>query len=336
MLPTLDRFTGCVLGQCLGDALGSPVEGKSGALCAYYVQEELMVGKVGRLRGDMPFGQYTDDSQMMRELLQSYLACQGFDPADYAKRIVALFAEERIVGYGKSTLQAVKRLEQGIPWDQAGTPPPGEGNGSAMRAASVGLLSYDDLPRLAQLCHQQGIITHQSPRCTAGAIAIAGGVALALQDRVEVNEFSQTLAELTAPSSQEMASYLRLLPQWVKLPPAQAFLEIERKGRPASYFDEWSGTISPFVIPSVLWSLYSFLRHSNSYWETICTSIWPGGDVDTTAAMAGAISGALQGEPALPAQWVSLVQDRGTWTAPELRGLAAAIYHHKHTHYVKE
>ena len=331
MQPTLDRFIGCVLGQCLGDALGSPVEGKSGALCAYYVEDELKRGKVGRPRGSMPFGQYTDDSQLMREMLQSYLARGAFDPADYAKRLVALFTEDRIVGYGKSTLQAVERLKQGVSWEQAGTPPPGEGNGSAMRAAAVGLLSYDDLPRLVELSRQQGIITHQSPRCTAGAIAIAGAVALALQDRTEPNELSQTLADLIAPTSEEVASYLRRLPEWVKLPPSQAFLQIERLGRPVHYFDDWSGTISPFVIPSVLWSLYAFLRHPTEYWETLCTAIWPGGDVDTTAAMAGAISGASLGESALPSQWVSLLQDRGTWTAPELRALTNNIYAHKHT-----
>jgi ADP-ribosylglycohydrolase len=42
----------------------------------------------------------------------------------------------------------------------------------------------------------------------------------------------------------------------------------------------------------VLWSLYSFLRSPEDYWETVCTAIAVGGDVDTTAAMAGAVSGA--------------------------------------------
>jgi ADP-ribosylglycohydrolase len=330
MIPTLDRFTGCVLGQCLGDALGSPVEGKPGALCAFYVQDELKAGKVGRPRGPFPFGQYTDDSQLMRELLQSYDERQGFDPADYAKRIVAIFSEERIVGYGRATLQAVAQLQKGVPWDQAGTPPPAGGNGSAMRAGAVGLIAYDDLTKLVEIARQQGIITHQNPHCTAGAIAIAGAVALALQNRVELYELTKVLAELVEPSSQEMASYLRKLPQWVQLEPAHAFLQIENLGRPPGNFDEWSGTISPFVIPSVLWSLYSFLRHPNDYWETICTSIWPGGDVDTTAAMAGAISGAFWGEASLPAQWVTRLQDRGTWRADELRELARKIYSHKH------
>ena len=31
--------------------------------------------------------------------MQSFVACGGFDPADYARRIAAIFAEDRIVDY---------------------------------------------------------------------------------------------------------------------------------------------------------------------------------------------------------------------------------------------
>jgi ADP-ribosylglycohydrolase len=70
----IDNVTGCILGQCLGDALGFPVEGMPGPICAFYVNDELRTGKVGlRMRGGLGFGQYTDDSQLMREMLQSYV-----------------------------------------------------------------------------------------------------------------------------------------------------------------------------------------------------------------------------------------------------------------------
>jgi hypothetical protein len=50
----------------------------------------------------------------------------------------------------------------------------------------------------------------------------------------------------------------------------------------------------------VLWSLYSFLTSPDGYWETICTAIAVGGDVDATAAMAEAMSGAFLGLDAIP------------------------------------
>jgi ADP-ribosylglycohydrolase len=80
------------------------------------------------------------------------------------------------------------------------------------------------------------------------------------------------------------------------------------------------------VVGSVLWSLYAFLRHPEDYWETICTAIWPGGDVDTTAAMAGAISGAHLGLEAIPADLARRVTDQGTWGYAELVELANRCY----------
>jgi ADP-ribosylglycohydrolase len=72
----------------------------------------------------------------------------------------------------------------------------------------------------------------------------------------------------------------------------------------------------------VLWSLYSFLRSPNDYRETVRTAIAVGGDVDTTAAMAGAISGAYLGLDAIPESWARRVTDRGSWGYDELVGLA--------------
>jgi len=57
-----------------------------------------------------------------------------------------------------------------------------------------------------------------------------------------------------------------------------------------------SGTgISSGLISAVLWSLYSFLSHPYNFIKCIALAYWPGGDVDTTAAMAGAMCGAVVG-----------------------------------------
>lgn len=47
--------------------------------------------------------------------------------------------------------------------------------------------------------------------------------------------------------------------------------------------------------------------------ESICTAIGVGGDVDTTAAMTGAVSGALVGLDRLPQDLAQRVNDAGTW-----------------------
>src|SRR5262245_8241129 len=115
------RFSGCLIGQCLGDALGFPVEGRPPEECRQYVAEQLD-GPVGAIPGRWPFtpSQYTDDSQLARELLQSYASCRRFDPEDYARRIAAIFQEERIVGRGLATERAARRLADGVPWTESG------------------------------------------------------------------------------------------------------------------------------------------------------------------------------------------------------------------------
>ncbi len=325
--PLEDRFAGSLIGQALGDALGFVVEGHPPARCRRYVDEVLKAGRAGEGgRAPFAFGQYTDDTQLARELIESYVACKGFDPADYARRIAAIFAEGRIVGRGRTTEAAALRLAQGVSWDQAGTPAPAAGNGSAMRAGPVGLMSFDDPDGLIRAARDQGRITHADPRCSAGAVAIAGAVALALGGgSVEPARFLGQLAGWTRAVEGSLASCLGRLVDWVQLAPEDAQPLISAAGIEPGYSDRWEG-ISPFVTASVLWSLYAFLKSPGDYWQTISTAIAVGGDVDTTAAMAGAVSGAYNGLAAVPGDLAGRLNDQGTWDYDALVGLAREAY----------
>ena len=128
--PSKESFSGCLLGQCLGDSLGFPVEGSPPDSCRLYVEKVLGGLKdetFGPEKIDISpyrFGQYTDDSQLARELMISYATCGEFDPKDYARRICEIYAERRVVGSGIATLQAALRLKSGVPWTESGEPPP--------------------------------------------------------------------------------------------------------------------------------------------------------------------------------------------------------------------
>jgi len=329
MRPYKDQFSGCLIGQCLGDAAGFVVEGFSPAAASRYVEDYLKTEKAGEFgRFPFPFGQYSDDSQLARELIQSYVIQKIFDPADYAGRIKQIFSEKRIVGFGYSTKEAAKKLATGISWEEAGAPPPSAGNGSAMRAAPVGLFFFDNPQKLIQAAYDQGRITHRDPRCSAGAVAISGAVALALQHKeLDPERFLSTLADWTAPFHQGFADELSTILQSFSMPHEEASLLIANKGLDADYIDdeEWKG-MPGFVLCSVLWSLYAFLKSPDDYWETICTAISAGGDTDTTASMAGAISGAYLGIGALPSHLTGYLTDRGTWKLQELVELAHRCY----------
>jgi ADP-ribosylglycohydrolase len=321
--PRPDQFSGCLIGQCLGDALGFPVEGRPRDVCQRYVVDALdPASPAPRGRAPFAFGQYTDDSQLARELMLSLAERAAFDAADYAARIDRAFRSGRIVGAGRATAQAAVRLGLGVPWTEAGTPAPSAGNGSAMRAAPVGLFFWDKQEERVRAAHDQGRITHADPRCSAGAAAIAGAVALALKpERIDAADFARRLADDVLELGESFAEHLRALPELVAVHPDAASPVIGRLGMDPALHQERNG-ISPFVVPSVIWSLYSFLRSPDSYWDAIRTAIAVGGDVDTTAAMTGAISGARLGLEALPLPLARQLADRDTWSFPMLVDLA--------------
>jgi len=321
-----DKLRGCLLGQCLGDALGFPIEGHGPDDCNDFVFDQVAqwFKHEGSVSDDWP-GQYTDDSQLARELLESMVSTNGFDPEDYAKRIGAIFGEGRIVGQGLATRNAALKLLAGIPWEEAGTPGPSAGNGTAMRAAPVGMYYFNDIPKMHEVAHLQGFITHKDPRCSAGSIAIAGAIALIMRDEVDdTRALLRQLSKWMRPYGDEFADLVLRLEEWIEIPPHQAVDVIAPAGKPKDYIDEWPG-ISPFVIPSVLWSLYAFLRYRDSYWDAISIALSVGGDVDTTAAMTGALSGAYLGEQALPLHLLERINDRGTWQYDDLTELCYQV-----------
>jgi ADP-ribosylglycohydrolase len=323
-----EQLTGSILGQALGDALGFVVEAEPPEAAQLYVDDWLRAGRAGqRSHPQYPFGQYTDDTQLARELLRSFEQARGWDPAVFAERIAELFRERREVGAGRGTRTAALRLLQGVPWQESGTPAPYAGNGAAMRAGPLGLL----LPGPSAMCRaaeEQARITHLDPRCAAGSLVIARAVALAAhRGSLQPRDFIEDLAATAGIADSSVAAVVEGLADWAGLPPIEAARHVHACGLDPAHSHTWQG-ISAFVTPSVLWSVYSFLRSPDDYWETICTAIAVGGDTDTMAAMAGAISGARLGVDALPSGLLARVNDRGQWGAQalsELGGACAAI-----------
>ena len=190
-----------------------------------------------------------------------------------------------------------------------------------MRAGPLGLL----LPDTSAMCRaaaEQARITHLDPRCAAGSAVIARAVALAARPQaLPANDFIEDVAVCAAVSDASVAAAIRGLTEWRSLSPPEAARHVHASGLDPAHSGRWRG-ISAFVTPSVLWSVYAFLRSPDDYWETICTAIGVGGDTDTMAAMAGAISGARLGVGALPSGLLERINDRGEWRAPALTELA--------------
>src|SRR5574341_581645 len=82
------KYTGCMLGAAIGDALGKQRE----CLTRSVVRRKGLITDYGRAPAGCPgeklgAGQYTDDTDQMLVLAQSIIDCNGFDAEDFAVRI---------------------------------------------------------------------------------------------------------------------------------------------------------------------------------------------------------------------------------------------------------
>jgi ADP-ribosylglycohydrolase len=318
-------LAGSLLGLCLGDALGAPVESSHHRQAARHAAG-LRAGRLpSRSRDSHPFGQYTDDGQLARELLISVRDQGRFDPAAFGVRIAALVEADRLVGGGSGTLGAARRLIEGARWDEAGAPSPYSGNGAAMRVGPLGVLFLEN-EDFREVIRSQSRVTHHDARCAAGALAIAWCVGRAA--RPEPPEAGLSLEGAARAASDEdpaVGAAVRAVKDWLGLAPAEAALELRRRRLDPEEADRpWRG-ISSHVTASVCWALYCALRHPDDYLMAVSTAIWAGGDTDSLAAMTGAIVGARVGVAGLPRAYLARLTDRGDWGADRLESLAVEV-----------
>jgi ADP-ribosylglycohydrolase len=325
--PTLDQFLGSVLGLALGDALGAVVEGQPAGEAAHYVDLVLGNGRAGsRGRPPFEFGQVTDDTQLMRELLLSSADAGAPDPARFAERLRQFVAAGDLIGGGQAPVAATVALSQGVPWQQAGIAPPYAGNGAAMRAGPLGLMYGHDPARLTQAVVDQARVTHRDPRAAAGALVIALATARAADPRPIVpRDVTADIARQARRTDAGVAAAVERVADWAPLPMPEALAYLS--DHPIGPECPWPGHgVSPFVTSSVCWSLYAFLHHPDSWWDAVCLAIRVGGDTDTLGAMTGTIAGARHGARALPEDLTSRLTDRGRWHRADLVALGERCY----------
>ena len=79
------------------------------------------------------------------------------------------------------------------------------------------------------------------------------------------------------------------------------------------------------IVQASLWAIRAFLKQPDDYIACIAEALCGGGDADTTAAMAGAMSGARLGADALPSAYVAAINDQGRWRAADFELLCSQL-----------
>ena len=170
----LARAQGCLLGQVIGDSLGSLVEFKAASEIA-----RLFPGGVRALADGGVYhtiaGQPTDDSEMALALARCLVSSKTF-PAEKVLEAYREWLTSRPVDIGATT-------ERGLLGQHTTE---SESNGSLMRVSPVGVWAAGDAARAARAAREDSALTHKNPvcveACAAYAAAIAVGVAGGTRD----------------------------------------------------------------------------------------------------------------------------------------------------------
>ncbi len=302
------KYTGCMVGAAIGDALGKQNEGLSreDILSRGYVTDygDARPGCPGeKLRA----GQYTDDTEQMIVLARSIIDCGGFNAGDFARRIAKWGANARndparssLVGPASSA--AIARLNFGISWEDSGSDIPS--CGSAMRAAPIGLFykDHDDVVSNAAL---SSVPTHKSKGAIAGAVAVAIGVRCALAGMGCLEIIKTTVARASNYDS-ELGKKIELSFNKKDSAPGDVFAEL--------------GT-SYSVYETVPCAFFCFSRHFEEPKKAITEAANAGGDTDSIACITGALCGARHGIGSFPGKWV-----KGLENSEMIEALAGTIF----------
>lgn len=285
-------------GLSVGDALGSQYVvpgGKSADLAT------------GRLPPS-PWA-WTDDTEMACSIVAA-LAETGRIDRD---ALALAFAErcEPYRGYGPGAVSILRLIRTGTPWPVAAASAfAGQGScgsGAAMRVGPLGAYFADSSSRAAAQARASAEVTHAHPEGIAGAVAVAVAASLAARGRLDGHrpEPARLLAGVATALD----------------PTSEVYRGIRRAAgllgrRPEVAVAELGNGSRVTAADTVAFTCWVAASHLDDYPAAVRVCVEAGGDVDTTAAIVGAIVAAHTGvgTPAgVPADWLAAREPLPGW-----------------------
>lgn len=312
MLTTTKTLSG-LMGLCIGDALGVPVEFTSRA--------ERIKSPVTSMQGygtyDVPPGTWSDDSSLTFCLAECL--CKGFSLDAMANSFSRWYDEAywtargEVFDVGNTTFLAIANWKQGIPpLEAGGKTEKSNGNGSLMRILPMAYCHKSlTFAELISRVHQVSCITHAHMRSQIACgiyISIAVCLLEGLDPQAAYLQGLENIRQIysTSEYALEMPHFCRVFSGEIDKLPLE---EIRSSG---------------YVIDTLEASLWCFLN-SSDYREAVLKAVNLGGDTDTTAAVTGGLAGIYYGVENIPSEWISQIARKEDIINLAER-LAAAVY----------
>jgi ADP-ribosylglycohydrolase len=265
----------------------------------------------------MPAGTVTDDTEQAALLGRLLVSGHGtIDPNEFAAALVNW--ERDMAGRGSldllgpSTRRAVAAVLAGTPAEEAGSA--GDTNGAAMRIAPVGIaVPPGNLPALVDQVVMASRVTHNTGIALAGAAAVAAAVSAGISGAgvTQATALAAAAARIAASRGHWVAGAdVSSRITWA------AGLVTDRSPRDAANLIYSLVGTSLATQESVPAAFAVLAAVPDDPWRACLLAASLGGDCDTIAAMAGAITGACHGIEAFPPEAIAVIDAQDLGLAP--------------------
>ena len=294
-----------VMGLCVADALGVPVE----FIDRQTLKQNPVVGMRAYGTYHQPAGTWSDDTSMTLCLVDSL--SQGLDYNDMMVKFTKWFNAEdytpfgNVFDIGNGTREALLRFKDGVtPLECGGTTELDNGNGSLMRIMPI--LFYlksiygkkiAETNECFEIVHNISALTHRHKRSQLACGIYISIAAMLLQ--------SSNLKQAVTQGIYKAMEYYR-----VHVDFANELVHFNRLGgvdfdKTPSKSIRSSGYVVD-TLEAVIWCLLT----TKNYRDCVLKAVNLGQDTDTVAAVAGGLAGLHYGYKNIPEEWLSTIVKR--------------------------
>ncbi|MGE5682907.1 MAG: ADP-ribosylglycohydrolase family protein [Bacillota bacterium] len=290
-----ERARGCFAGLAVGDALGSPTEGKT---------PDEIFEKWGRITDFLTEDQGgSDDTEYAlfsaKLLLNKKRELTQADAAEAWRREI-IKADNAYKGAGFSEIMTIQNLLKGLQPPHTGQHLHSWSDGLAMRIAPYGIAFCGDPNSASYYAGIDGSVSHSGEGIYSGQAASAA-IAMAMTG-AEPDEIIQTAIDAVPKDSWTSSALIRAKKigdeygnVWDALRPLYDELA-------CSYY-HWTD-----VAPEAVGLAFGlFTAAKGNFSEAVLGAVNIGRDTDTIAAITGAVCGALNGIDQIPEKWIKRI-----------------------------
>ncbi|MDS0525664.1 ADP-ribosylglycohydrolase family protein [Clostridium sp. SHJSY1] len=283
-----------IMGLCIGDALGVPVE--------FLSRESLKKKPVEEMLGygthNQPQGTWSDDTSLTLALIDALIE-ENYTTEKIGGKFIDWYYKGKYTPHGEvfdigiATRKALDKIKNGVKAEEAGGKTEYDnGNGSLMRILPLAfyLIDEEDIEKRVKIIYEVSGITHGH-----------------IRSKVACHMYVEMAINLIKGKDlfESYINMVRALKEYYKNKLSEEELEIfhdlfsEKIGNKNENNIESSG----YVIHTLEASIWCLLN-TTSYKEAVLKAVNLGEDTDTTAAVTGGLAGIYYGFHGIPIKWI--------------------------------